>query len=271
MKKFLKSRWFVALLGVVVFIITFVVLILTSIKPMIQAELDKSGMAQQAKKELAAVEAEKAKQPETLENAGKTAESEAHKKNKPEAERTIARHFSDLERVTAAGDLKATHPSLREVIQQLQARQRYLNQREAELEDLSSHLNEQLKELHFHTNHITLTRSHLDKLLEGKVDLIRQNETNKLMQMAQIYGTIMNTGDAEARAENLRNLIRATQEEDPTLNPKVFQYMVQTNQATIVNALISSGDPEDVKLYNTLIKSWRKPMLDPGLTPTPTP
>ncbi|MBT6450081.1 MAG: hypothetical protein HOK62_05110, partial [Verrucomicrobiales bacterium] len=131
-------------------------------------------------------------------------------------------------------------------------------------------ISEQLKELHFHTNHITTTRAHLDKLFEGKVIQIQQSETNKLMRLAGIYENIMNQGDAGAREANLRNLIRATQDDDPTLNSKIFQYMAPTNQATIVSTLIS-GDAEDVKLYNTLIKDWRRTMPNTGSAPLFTP
>ncbi len=270
MKKILKSRWFVALLGGILFIATLVGLTLKSKDLLLQAAVEQSGVAKLAAEAKEVEVAKEAKKPKSMVDTAKTEESDEHTKKKPENDLIIERRFGDLNRITAAGDLEITDPGLRDLIQRLQARGKYLKQRETELEELNSHINEQLKELHFHTNHITTIRTHLDKLFEGKVIQIRQNETNKLMRLAGIYENIMNQGDAGAREANLRNLIRATQDDDPTLNPKIFQYMAPTNQATIVSTLIS-GDAEDVKLYNTLIKDWRRTMPNTGSAPLLTP
>ena len=270
MKKFFKSRWFVALLGGILFIATLVGLTLKSKDLLLQAVVEQSGAGKQAAEEKEEEIEKEAKKSKSMEDTSKTDESDKHNANRPEDDRIIERRFGDLNRITAAGDLEITDPGLRDLIQRLQARGKYLKQRETELEELNSHINEQLKELHFHTNHITTIRAHLDKLFEGKVIQIRQNETNKLMRLAGIYENIMNQGDAEAREANLRNLIRATQDDDPTLNSKIFQYMAPTNQATIVSTLIS-GDVEDVKLYNTLIKDWRRTMPNTGSAPLLTP
>ena len=270
MKKFFKSRWFVALLGGILFIATLVGLTLKSKDMLLQAVVEQSGVAKLAEKEKEEEAAKEAKKPKSMLDTSKTEKSDKHNANKSDDDRVIERRFGDLNRITAAGDLEITDPGLRDLIQRLQARGKYLKQRENELEELNSHINEQLKELHFHTNHITTIRAHLDKLFEGKVIHIQQNETNKLMRLAGIYENIMNQGDVEAREANLRNLIRATQDDDPTLNPKIFQYMAPTNQATIVSTLIS-GDVEDVKLYNTLIKDWRRTMPNTGSAPLFTP
>ena len=270
MKKFFKSRWFVALLGGILFIATLVGLTLKSKDLLLQAVVEQSGVAKQAAEEKEEEIEKEAKKPKSMVDTAKTEESDKHNANQPEDDRIIERRFGDLNRITAAGDLEITDPGLRDLIQRLQARGKYLKQRETELEELNSHINEQLKELHFHTNHITTIRAHLDKLFEGKVIHIQQNETNKLMRLAGIYENIMNQGDVEAREANLRNLIRATQDDDPTLNPKIFQYMAPTNQATIVSTLIS-GDAEDVKLYNTLIKDWRRTIPNTGSAPLFTP
>ena len=270
MKKILKSRWFVALLGGILFIATLVGLTLKSKDILLQSAVEQSGLAEEAAKEKKVEIAKEAEKPKTMVDTAKTEESEEYNTKQSEDDRTIERRFGDLNRITAAGDLEITDPGLRDLIQRLQARGEYLKQREAELEELNSHISEQLKELHFHTNHISTTRAHLDKLFEGKVIQIQQSETNKLMRLAGIYENIMNQGDAGAREANLRNLIRATQDDDPTLNPKIFQYMAPTNQATIVSTLIS-GDAEDVKLYNTLIKDWRRTMPNIGSAPLFTP
>ena len=199
-----------------------------------------------------------------------TPESRAQKRNKPEQDRTFTRHFAALDRATAAGNFPLSDPSFGELIQGLRARERQLVKREAELEELNSHLNEHLKELQFHTDHITMNRAHLDKLLEGKVNEIRKNETNKLMQLAGMYQDIMNTGDAVNREDNLRRLLRASHTDEPTLNAKVFQFMDSTNQATVIRILLA-GDAEDVKLHNTMIKEWRRIMVNPIASPTTTP
>ena len=174
MKKILKSRWFVALLGGILFIATLVGLTLKSKDMLLQSAVEQSGVVKQAAKKKKVEIAKEAEKPKTMVDTAKTEESDEHTKKQPENERIIERRFGDLNRITAAGDLEITDPGLRDLIQRLQARGKYLKQREAELEELNSHISEQLKELHFHTNHITTTRAHLDKLFEGKVIQIQQ-------------------------------------------------------------------------------------------------
>ena len=270
MKKILKSRWFVALLGGILFIATLVGLTLKSKDLLLQSAVEQSDKIKEAKEKKEVEIAEEAEKPKTMVDTAKTEESEEHKAKQAEDNRIIERRFGDLNNITAAGDLEITDPGLRDLIQRLQARGKYLEQREAELEELNSHISEQLKELHFHTYHISTTCADLDLLFERNVIQIQLSETNKLMRLAGIYENIMNLGDAEVREANLRNLIRATQDDDPTLNPKIFQYMAPTNQATIVSTLIS-GDAEDIKLYNTLIKEWRRTMPNTGSAPLFTP
>jgi len=266
MKKLLKSRWFIALLGGILFIATLVGLTLKSKDLLLQSALKSSGITQQAEKAMEEEKAKKVVVPDELENAAQTPESIEDEKKKTERDKSFTRHFANLDRVTAAGNLQINDPSLGELVQGLRRREDRLVQREEELEELLSHVNEQLKELQFHTNNIAMNRAHLDKLLEGKVNEIRQNETNKLMRLAVIYQDIMNTGDAANREENLRNLLRASHTDEPTLNARVFQYMDPTNQASLARTLLS-GDAEDVKLYNTIINDWRRIMVNPNSTP----
>jgi hypothetical protein len=270
MKKFFKSRWFVALLGGILFIATLVGLTLKSKDVLLQAALESSGVTQQAEEKKKAEDKKEAEKSETIENAAETPESIAHKRAKPEQDRTFTRHFANLDRATAAGNLQMTDSSLGEIIQGLRAREKRVVKREAELEELESHITEQLKELQFHTNNIAMNRAHLDKLLEGKVNEIRKNETNKLMRLAGIYQDIMNTGDAVNLEDNLRNLLRASHIDEPTLNAKVFQFMDPTNQASLARTLLA-GDAEDVQLYNTIINEWRRIMVQPISPPSATP
>jgi hypothetical protein len=270
MKKFLKSRWFVALLGGILFIATLVGLTLKSKDMLLQAALESSGATQRAEKEQAVEKAKESEKPETIENVAETPESIAHKQDKPEQDRSFTRHFANLDRATAAGNFPITDPSLGELIQGLRVREKRLIKRETELEELNSHVNEQLKELQFHTNNIAMNRAHLEKLLEGKVEEIRKNETNKLVRLAVIYQDIMNTGDALNREDNLRSLLRASQIDEPTLNAMVFQFMDPTNQASLARTLLG-GDAEDVELYNNIINEWRRIMVNPDPSPSTTP
>ncbi|MEC8929749.1 MAG: hypothetical protein VX705_11115 [Verrucomicrobiota bacterium] len=257
MKKFLKSRWFAALLGGILFIATLVGLTLKSRNLLLQSAIEGSGVTDQA----AAAAAEKKKaedaKPKTMTETQVTPESKKHEAEKQERKREFERTFGNLNRITAAGDLQMPDPNMRQLIKSLQAQRKYLDQRESELEELEAHIKEQLRELHFHTNNITMTRAHVDKLLEGKLNQIKQNETTKLMELARVYEEVINSGDPAGREEKIRSLLRANQEGDPLLNAKVYFYMAKTNQAAITQTLIT-GDAEDIKLHNTIINEWRK-------------
>ena len=95
MKKFLKSRWFVALLGGILFIATLVGLTLKSKDMLLQSARESSGATQQAEKEQAVEKAKESEKPETIENVAETPESIAHKQDKPEQDRSFTRHFAN--------------------------------------------------------------------------------------------------------------------------------------------------------------------------------
>lgn len=269
MKKFLRSRWFIALLSCVVFIVTLVGLALKSKDLLLAGAVSDSDQAKQAAKELAKAKAKAPKKPETILEAANTEESVQHKQKKAGEERAIKGDFEVLNRITAPGDLQADNPHLRDLIQRLNKRAAYLDTRSAELDELEAHIKEQLKELHFHTNNIAMNGAQLDKKFENRVNIIRQNETNRLAQLANIYQNMLaSSTSAEDRSATLRQVMQANQANDPTLNTKIFLYMAPTNQAAIFSVL-TSGDAEDIKLYNDIIKNMQRTMVDPAIAPTP--
>ena len=138
MKKFFKSRWFVALLGGILFIGTLVGLTLKSRDLMLQMALTESGALEQAEEKQAKAEAEAPPKKGDIRDSADTPESEEQENNEPQQKITIKRHFEILDRITAAGELEMTDPSLGELVQLLHARNKYQNQREAELEELNS-------------------------------------------------------------------------------------------------------------------------------------
>ncbi|SVC31206.1 uncharacterized protein METZ01_LOCUS284060, partial [marine metagenome] len=93
MKKILKSRWFVALLGGILFIATLVGLTLKSKDLLLQAVVEQSGVAKQAAEEKEVETAKEAEKPKSMVDTAKTEESDKHDANLPGDDRIIERRF----------------------------------------------------------------------------------------------------------------------------------------------------------------------------------
>ena len=99
--------------------------------------------------------------------------------------------FQTLNAVTSPGELDFTNPNIAILMSEMRNRWNYLQQREGELNELETHLGEQLQALHYHTNNITRTRNQLDQLFEGRIYLIRREEEARLQEMARIYENLL--------------------------------------------------------------------------------
>ena len=175
--------------------------------------------------------------------------------------------FQTLNAVTSPGELDFTNPNIAILMSEMRNRWNYLQQREGELNELETHLGEQLQALHYHTNNITRTRNQLDQLFEGRIYLIRREEEARLQEMARIYENLLLPDQPDGPAV-VRQILRANLTEDPTLNGKVFQYLAPTNQALVFRTLLS-GDTSDPELYQNLIQHHRKTMKAEAIDPKP--
>ena len=202
-----------------------------------------------------------------LSGAPKTPEQQVYEEEKPKRDERIISAFETLNAVTSPGELDFTNPKIAILMSEMRNRWSYIQQREAELNELEIHLGEQLQALQFHTNNITRTRNQLDQLFEGRINLIRQEEEARLQEMARIYENLLLPGQPDGPAV-VRQILQANLAQDPALNGKVFQYLAPTNQAVVIRTLLS-GETSDPELYQNLIQHHRKTMKAGVIDPKP--
>ncbi len=212
------------------------------------------------------------KKPETLPKATQTEDKEKYDKEKKEVSTAIDNSFEIINDISNPGELKFDNPALPPLMDALARQRDYLRNRERDLVELEAHINEQLQELHWQTNRITRSQVELDKLFENRVTFIKQQEVEQLKNLSRIYESMMRPDQPDPSLA-MRQLLKANQELDPTLNAKIFHYLAPTNQARIITELVV-GPGADATLYQDIIRSLRKTMPSPGITPpapAPTP
>ena len=270
MKKILQSRWVPVLVGVVLFLATIVGLTIMAKNSILDDKkinelLAKLEAAEQTKQ--TALDENATAASETLAKAAETEDKVEHEDEIEETESTIRNSFEMIHEMSAPGELQFDNRALPPLIEALERKRSYLEQRSTKLYELEAHLREQLEELHFHTNRIMRSQEELDKLLESRVTFIKEQEVSKLKNLAAIYESRMTPDQPESGA-TIRAWLKANQTVDPALNAKLFQYIAPTNQATILNELLT-GTEADVPLYQDIIKSLMKTMPAPSTTQTP--
>ena len=209
---------------------------------------------------------------EKLPDAAKTTGKEKWDDNKQGLTTVIDNSFKIINDISDPGELKFDNPALPPLMDALAQQRDYLRKREGDLFELEAHINEQLQELHWQTNRITRSQAELDKLFENRVTFIKQQEVEQLKNLSRIYESMMRPDQPDSSLA-MRQLLKANQDLDPTLNAKIFHYLAPTNQARIISELVV-GEGADVLLYQDIIRSIRKTMPSPGLIlppPTPTP
>ena len=83
--------------------------------------------------------------PETVVDAPKTPEQEVYQEEKPKQDERIVSAFQTLNAVTSPGELDFTNPNIAILMSEMRNRWNYLQQREGELNELETHLGEQLQ------------------------------------------------------------------------------------------------------------------------------
>ncbi len=275
MKKIFSSRWVPVLVGGVLFIGTLIGLSFVAEKMIMDDEKIKKLVGDlKVAKMLKEQDDPNApdKPPETIVDATKTDDNIENDQEKQKLAVVIDNSFRTINDISDPGELKFDNPALPPLMDALARQRDYLRNRERDLIELEVHISEQLQELHWQTNRITRSQAELDLLFENRVTFIKQQEVEQLKNLSRIYESMMRPDQPDSSLA-MRQLLKANQDLDPTLNAKIFHYLAPTNQARIISELVV-GEGADVLLYQDIIRSIRKTMPSPGLilpTPTPTP
>ena len=276
MKKIFSSRWVPVLVGGGLFVGTMIGLTFVT-KKMIGKNTEILDLVEKLrvaklKKEEAVTNATN-KPPETIVDATDTDDQTDWSGGESGSVATVIDNsFKTINDISDPGELKFDNPALPPLMDALARQRDYLRNRERDLIELEVHIDEQLQELHWQTNRLTRSQAELDKLFENRVTFIKQQEVEQLKNLARIYESMMGP-DQPDPGPAIQAYLKANQSLDPTLNAKIFHFLAPTNQARIINELVV-GEGADVPLYQDIIRSIRKTMLSPGLTPpapTPTP
>ena len=271
MKKIFSSRWVPVLVGGVLFVgtmigLTFVTKKMIGKNTEILDLVEKLRVAKLQKEQEDANATKKAT--ETIVDATDTDDKTDWKDGESESVATVIDNsFKTINDISDPGELKFDNPALPPLMDALARQRDYLRNRERDLIELEAHINEQLQELHWQTNRITRSQAELDRLFENRVTFIKQQEVEQLKNLARIYESMMGP-DQPDPGPAIQQYLKANQTLDPTLNAKIFHFLAPTNQARIINGLVV-GEGADVPLYQEIIRSIRKTMPSPGLTPTP--
>jgi flagellar motility protein MotE (MotC chaperone) len=269
MKKLLSSRWMPVAFGVLLFVCTLAILGYFA-KQMVTESTALKEQKEQIKAEREArakADANATQAMPTIEDAGKTETQEKHEAEQVDQEQIIESSFSILHGMTDPGQLRFDNPSLPPLMTALARQRDYQLKRAGELLELEAHIQEQLQELHWHTNRITQSQAELDKLFEGRFNFFKQQEVERLQNLARIYES-MDSDDPEFGAK-MGQFLQANQLLDKTLNAKIFLYLTPSIQAKILEELVT-GTAANVLLYQDIIGSLMKTMPGPGVDP-PTP
>ena len=209
---------------------------------------------------------------ESIADAAKTDDNLENDAEEQQRATIIDNSFKTINDISDPGELNFDNPALPPLMDALARQRDYQRNREQVLNELEVHISEQLQELHWQTNRITRSQAELDLLFENRVTFIKQQEVEQLKNLSRIYESMMRPDQPDSSLA-MRQLLKANQDLDPTLNAKIFHYLAPTNQARIISELVV-GEGADVLLYQDIIRSIRKTMPSPGLilpAPTPTP
>ena len=267
MKKLLSSRWTPVLFGVVLMIATAIGLGIWA-KQMVSGnqELQKRLKELQAKAQAEAAadgNATKTKKEEKITDAGKTESNELYEATEEETTQIIEGAFETLNNMTDPGMLRFDNPALPRLLSALSRKDQYLRQREREIMELEAHINEQLRELNWHTNRITRSQAEIDKLFESRYAFYKQQEVTRLQNLARIYEGMDQEDDDYGT--KITQFLQANQQIDKNLNAKIFLHLSPATQAKMLEEL-ATGTPASQALYQEIIKSHLKTMPGPGVT-----
>ena len=271
MKKLFSSRWAPVLFGVAIFVGTLVGLGIYAKKFITENDdLKKHVAAIQSQREAESKSKAKAdavakqKEDTNIQTASATPAKKQNEAEQADVAEEIEGAFTILNNMTDPGMLRFDNPSIPPLLSSLRRQRDFQRQRRAELLELEAHINEQLQELHWHTNRITQSQAQLDKLFEARFTFLRAQEVARLQNLARIYET-MDKDDADYGTK-ITQILAANQQVDPTLNAKIFLYLTPATQARVLEELVT-GTAANAPLYQEIVSSLLKTMPGTGVTP----
>jgi len=254
MKRLIKSPWFAAVLGIVAFVVT--LLVMLDPAKLLDVEALKRRLAEMNRAEANATGAS----PRELEHI-----AEDDQKLGDEQEANMMDLQKALDNLQAAGDpgeLQFDNPDIKKLIDGLGLQFLDLEERRHNLDELNREAARQLEEIASFTNQVALARSALQKEFEQKNLLITQSQTNRLAELARISESMMN--------DSPENALRALTLNNPDQVARIMYFMAETNRASVFNNLAQDDTELGVSLLRKIQDEYKKIIIDDIATQTVT-
>ncbi len=246
MKRLIKSPWFAAVLGIVAFVVT--LLVMLDPAKLLDVEALKRRLAEMNRADANATEAG----PRELEHI-----AEDDQKLGDEQEANMMELQKALDNLQAAGDpgeLQFDNPDIKKLIDGLGLQFLDLEERRHNLDELNKEATRQLTEIASYTNQVVLARAALQKEFEQKNLLITQSQTNRLAELARIGESMMN--------DSPENALRALKLNQPDQVARIMYFMAGTNRAAIFNNLAQDDTEPGTSLLREIQDAYKKIIID---------
>jgi len=254
MKRLIKSPWFAAILGIVAFVVT--LLVMLDPAKLLDVEALKRQLAEMNRAEANATGAG----PRELEHI-----AEDDQKLGDEQEANMMELQKALDNLQAAGDpgeLQFDNPDIKKLVDGLGLQFLDLEERRHNLDELNKEAMRQLAEIASFTNQVALARNALQKEFEHKNLLIKGSQTNRLAELARISESMMN--------DSPENALRALKLNQPDQVARIMYFMAETNRASVFNSLAQDDTEPGMSLLREIQDSYKKIIIDDNSTQTVT-
>ncbi len=253
MKRLIKSPWFAAVLGIVAFVVT--LLVMLDPAKLLDVEALKRRLA-----EINQAEANATAEPRKLEHI-----AEDDQKHGDEQEANMMELQKALDNLQAAGDpgeLQFDNPDIKKLIDGLGLQFLGLEERRHNLDELNKEAARQLTEIASFTNQVALARTALQKEFKQKNLLITVSQTNRLAELARISESMMN--------DSPENALRALKLNQPDQVARIMYFMAETNRASVFNNLAQDDTEPGTSLLREIQDAYKKIIIDDTTTQTLT-
>lgn len=253
MMRLLKSPWFAAVMGLVAFVVTMLLIF----KPAIDSDLLQKLAEAAARGDANATGPGEGNLTHLTHTDQQLAERQRH-------DMIVLRKALDNIRTSGdPGTLQFDNPDIKKLVDGLGRQFQEVEERMQRLTDLNKQVESQLAYLGTITNHIEQIKSDLQKDFERNREIISRSETNRLAEQAADFQTMMGV--------SLPNTLMALKLNPPNKIARVMFYMAPTNRAVLKNALASDPTDPTLTLLKSVQEAYQKIIIEENGSPPSTP
>ncbi len=254
MKRLIKSPWFAAVLGIVAFVVT--LLVMLDPAKLLDVEALKRRLAEMNQAEANATDAE----PRKLEHIAD--DDQKHSEEQAANMMELKKALDNLQAAGDPGQLQFDNPDIKKLIDGLGRQFLDLEERRHNLDELNKEAARQLTEIASFTNQVALARNALQREFGLKNLLIMESKTNRLAELARIHESMMN--------DSPENALRVLKLNQPDQVARIMYFMAETNRAAVFNNLALDETPPGMDLVREVQDSYKKIIIDNTNTNTVT-